>query len=363
VPKISSDTRDSIVNAIDTIYTDTAKLDTFLLGVDRIRSHIINDGDKLTIVTAVVRDAEQKHWLCKLLTKLDEKNKHDNGDSHPLVLQAIASLSEESGSSNGDFYQACILSGRKHFLHRSDLRSILREFAGSNAHKVLRILGEEDSGQSYSFEFINHIYRDDEEYVRIPIDLENYVAIDSPALELVRDLSFELPWLGSVSDSPDLRPERADDLAKWFRGRVRQALVDRQIENLWLVLDNCDAPGLKDNGIYTFLKFLVDSITTLPNFRMIFLAKSDLWPDVDEEFEEIKVPRDGERKEVIKTHLQNYWTWKSNVEFDDRQLEEAAAFILDLVKARPERFFPAVALALKAWEKNEDVLTEAHTDG
>ena len=224
---------------------------------------------------------------------------------------------------------------------RDGLRTAVKELAGSQANKILRIYGKPKSGRSFSNEFINHIFRGSTDCVRVKFDLSDYVAKESPAYSLVKDIAMDLSTWVNLAEIPDAR---SDDLGAWFVGQIRGVIHSGKIKSLWLIFDECDTVGLHDNGINTFIQLVADKIASIPNFRLVLLAKPDAVPN--EELEEIQEPEPSQVNEVVKSHLENFLRWKE-IEFEIADLD---AHVEEVVALISKPFFPSVNRALRAWE-------------
>ena len=340
---VSSETRKAVIRGLRSAYPNIMSFDTFLsTEMNILRNQIITDGgivsydDQLTIV---VRYAENAGLLIVLMNKAIEKNP-DNS----LLKLAKERMVEEAGNADGDPYLACKLAGTDHFVDRSKLRENIKKLGGPDTKKVLRVDGEKNTGRTCTIEYINHVFSDSDLVHRVSFDLKKFLNEDKPVVRLVTKICLRMGWdTTGIADRPD-------DIGDWLIGKINAPSFQNNKNNkLWLILDNCNSPGLADNGLNAFIEFIAEEIGVIQNFRLILLAKED---EVDNEVEEIiEVPSTpSKQKEVVREHLLQFLRFRK-IEFNkEEDLDAHVDWIVREIGKIGDSFFSGVRGVFAAWE-------------
>lgn len=281
-------------------------------------------------VDLVVRFAEAEGDCARLL-KFAIEDRPNN-----LDLQAVWSeLTEATGSLTGSHFDTCLLLGSTPFVNRADLRREVELLRDGN-RRILTVVGESKTGRTFSADFVHHLATCFTDVNAIEINLKRFVgrSIDDLFRRIVVD---------KLRKTETSTVDRGDDAGAKLCGHIREETEDGA---LWLILDNCDAPGLFEE-IRPFIDYLAEEAVQLPNFRLLLLAYDERIPPRAHGIvsrEQISLPSEDD----IKHFLQMFFECKNLGELDDVTAAQEAKSILDQVGPEDE-FMPTLKLAIDTW--------------
>jgi hypothetical protein len=203
-------------------------------------SQVPRDNAKLLVDLAKdARITEQEPFSIRLLTVLTRVDEIKVSQHLPHLVGLLERLRQEQtqGLTGSDPFTAQVLPGSGEiFIDRSTSRDILRTLVKPPPNRpepwVLRVVGEERTGKSYTFSFIHHLSsRVDFRPVLVTLDRS------STAADILLDVSLQVAARGE-------QPSHVDDAVKqirhWAQWLVKQACDSTGDRPWWLVFDQCN---------------------------------------------------------------------------------------------------------------------------
>ena len=279
-------------------------------------------------VERVVRYAEGNHRVMQLLDAAILA-KSDVVEFATLRTELLDSI----GAADGNHFETCRLFGSP-FFNRRDLRDSIQSLI-KNEKRILSITGDPGTGRTYSANLIHHLAIFFEDVNAVEIDLQQFAG--RQVGELLQRIVVSLGW------SVDSTVDRGDDAGAKLSGLLRSD--DRTI---WLILDNCNTPGLLPE-IDAFIGYIAEQAVSLTSFRLILLANDEAIPvrgQIVECREEISLPK----AEDLQVYLQSIVRLNQFERLDDDVALSEAASIMSAIEGS-DNYWEDLKTTIAVWEE------------
>ncbi len=241
---------------------------------------------------AVIRDAEEDRWLFQLVTAL-----HNDKLQHPELKVLFEELTPAIVPL-GDPYDTYVISGQRAFVARRALRSFAKKLNKVLENRILKVVGEECTGKSFSKEFIYYLSEassEDALWRKMPNDerpkflpvwidmsVDAHARIQYPKMTALEVGNRILSGMRGLEMSQKLEREFADErVPRW--GDRFSAWLSGELANsktvYWLIFDGFK--DVADDRVYELIDSLVEgSLNTLSKVRLVLLGHDRAWPHI-----------------------------------------------------------------------------------
>jgi hypothetical protein len=234
-------------------------------------------GDLQSVVFDLIGVAEAEGWTYDLI-----REAHDWVPGNDLLTAFAASMPPQllqPAAQAPDPFQRCFLYDldTMAFVNRTRFRTALESLDTRGGARVVTVDGPEDSGKSYSFQFVSYLSEARGSFEPIWIDLTEPPSAHYGPDDLARRIALQM----SVNLENDPMPEKraADprwvmELCDWLVGQVRKSNT-----TWWIVLDGILQVELPDETLHFVRGLAQRAALTEPLLRLVLLSyRSELLP-------------------------------------------------------------------------------------
>lgn len=263
---LASELYDWLREALESAFPNPNTLDTFLLGKwgRDLESFAPRTLARPDLYSQVIVRVSAEGWILEFLARL-----RDERAANRKVQQAWQRYSADTGSADGDAFNACLLDQSLPFWNRSQLRRHVRDLLAGRGKRVLVVNGPGRSGRTFTRWYIGHAARFSNAR---PFYLDMKGRTMASPSDVGHLIAAYYGWSLDTFPLQHAQPSQwAEEIGVWVAGRVGDTAASARVV---LVFDNTCAPGLRTET-KELLVNLANQAVGEDRLRVALLAHSD----------------------------------------------------------------------------------------
>jgi hypothetical protein len=262
----------SLRDGIRTSFSTKASLEPVAFAArDRSLDYLALGNSLEDIIDRLIRRADEEAWLGELLRALC------NARPDSAELKAFRSAWQADAlaavGAAVDHFKVLMLPGRRALINRQALRDSLASLVRPNGARVLAVDGDDESGKSYSVQYVGYLCEALANFQFFTVDLERVRRnannkVDAQTIgEAISDA-----LVGRIYDPP-----KDNNLTTWIDGycnRLGRELPAHQVR--WLVIDSFRKVGVEQNAYDLIAALAMRTYRELFTLRLVLLSYRDV---------------------------------------------------------------------------------------